>query len=58
MGIGKSILINKFIGYDVLVYGVLEIIGRIYRVKYWEKMRVKIYWSGCGEFNEYFFNSV
>lgn len=52
MSFGKSILINKLIGYDVLVLGVLEIIKKIYRVMYLEKMSVKIYYSGCLEFNE------
>lgn len=58
MNVGKSILINKFIGYDVLVIGIVEIIGIIYRVMYFEKMRVKVYYCGCLEFNEFFFNSV
>lgn len=58
MSVGKSIFINKFIGYDVLVRGVLLIIGWIYRFMNFEKMRVKVYYSGCLKFNEFFFNSV
>lgn len=57
-GTGKSTLINKLIGHDALAYGALETTGRIYRVKHWEKMRVKTYRSGCGEPNEHSFNSV
>lgn len=41
-----------------MAYGALETTGRIYRVKHWEKMRVKTYRSGCGEPNEHSFNSV
>lgn len=52
MRVGKSDLINKFIGYEILVEGVLEIIVKIYRVKYFVKIGVVKYWVGNLELME------
>lgn len=56
MNIWKIILINKIIGYNVLFEGVLEMIIKIFRVKYFDNFIVKIYRSGL-EFIEYFVDS-
>lgn len=57
MNIGKIILINSIIGCFIFVEGVLEMIIKFFRVKYFDNFIVKIYWGGL-EFIEYFFDSV
>lgn len=55
---GKSTLINKLLGHDVLATGIFQTTGRIYRVMHSEKMRVKAYRSGCPEPTEHSFNNI